>query len=59
MYMNLRPNKHKIIFFNTMTMASLGFIGPPPKILDPLLNLTPPLNLIFCSAPTPLPIILV
>ena len=29
MYMNLKPNKHKRISFNTMTMASLGFIGPP------------------------------
>ena len=36
MYMNLKPNKHKRIYFNTTTMASLGFIGPPP-------------NLIFCS----------
>ena len=36
MYMNLKPNKHKRISFNTTTMASLGFIGPPP-------------NLIFCS----------
>ena len=38
MYMNLKPNKHKRISFNTTTMASLGFIGPP-KILGPLLNL--------------------
>ena len=29
MYMNLKPNKHKIISFNTTTMASLGFIGLP------------------------------
>ena len=34
MNMNLKPNKHKIISFNTANMASLGFIGPP-KILDP------------------------
>ena len=26
MYMNLQPNKHKIISFNTATMTSLGFI---------------------------------
>ena len=31
MYMNLKPNKHKRISFNTTTMASLGFIAPPPK----------------------------
>ena len=30
MYMSLKPNKHKRISFNTTTMASLGFIGPPP-----------------------------
>ena len=41
MYMNLKPNKHKRISFNTATMASLGFIGPP-KILGPTLNLAPP-----------------
>ena len=35
MYMNLTPNKHKRIFFNTTTMESLEFIGPPPKILGP------------------------
>ena len=31
MYMNLKPNKHKITSFNTTTMKSLGFIlvGPP------------------------------
>ena len=51
MYMNLKPNKHKRISFNTTTMASLGFIGPP-KILGHHLNLAPPpppQNLIFCS----------
>ena len=42
MYMNLKPNKHKRISFNTTTMASLGFIAPPP-----------PPNLIFCSGPSP------
>ena len=59
MYMNLKPNKHKRISFNTTTMASLGFIGPPPNILGPLLNLAPLPNLIFCSGPHPPPIILV
>ena len=49
MYMNLKPNKHKIISFNTTTMASLGFIGPLPKILGPPLNLALPRNSIFCS----------
>ena len=34
MYMNLKPNKHKIIYFN-ITMASLGFIGPPLKFSSP------------------------
>ena len=35
MYMNLKPNKHKIIPFNTTTMTLLGFIivGTPPPIL--------------------------
>ena len=35
MYINLKPNKHKIISFNTTTMAPLGFIiaGPPPPPL--------------------------
>ena len=33
--MNLKPNQHKIISFNTTTMTSMGFIGPP-------LNLAPP-----------------
>ena len=44
MHMNLKPNKHKRISFNTTTMASfsLGFIAPPPKILGPPLNLAPP-----------------
>ena len=26
MHMNLKPNKHKIISFNTTNMTSLGFI---------------------------------
>ena len=34
--MNLKPNEHKIISFNTTTMTSLGFIIvgtlPPPLI---------------------------
>ena len=40
MYMNLKPNQHKRISFNT-TMTSLGFIGPP-NILGPPLNLASP-----------------
>ena len=43
MYMNLKPNQHKRISFNTTTMTSLGVHSPPP------LNLAPPLNVIFCS----------
>ena len=50
MYMNLKPNQHKIISFNTTTMISLGFIARP-KILGPPLNLATPTNLIFCSGP--------
>ena len=46
--MNLKPNKHKRISFNTMTMASLGFIGPT-KMLGP-----PPPPLKFSSPPPPL-----
>ena len=42
MYMNLKPNEHKRISFNTTTMTSLGFIAPPPNILGPSLNLAPP-----------------
>ena len=49
--MNLKPYKHKITSFNTTTMTSLGFIGPP-NILGPPLNLALQ-NLIFCSAPLP------
>ena len=30
MYMNLKPNKHKRISFNTMTMAPFEFIAPAP-----------------------------
>ena len=41
MYMNLKPNQHKRISFNTTIMTSLGFIGPLPKILGPPLNLAP------------------
>ena len=47
MYMNLKPNKHKISF-NTTIMVSLGFIAP----LAPL-NLVPSPNLIICSGPPP------
>ena len=42
MDMNLKPNKHKRISFNTTTVPSLGFIGPP-KILEPRAPL------LFCS----------
>ena len=48
MYMNLKPNQHKIISFNTTTMTSLGFIGSP-KSLGPPLNSPSPPNLISCS----------
>ena len=53
--MNLKPNKHKRISFNTTTMASLGFIAPTPKILVLLLNLAPPAPKIqfFAQAPPP------
>ena len=39
--MNLKPNKHKRISFNTTPMASLGFIVSP-KVLGLPLNLAPP-----------------
>ena len=42
MYMNLKPNQHKRISFSTTTMTSLRFIGLPPKILGPPLNLASP-----------------
>ena len=51
MYMNLKPNKHKRISFNTTTMTSLGFIGPPKNFRSPLKCRSPPPNLIFCSGP--------
>ena len=38
MYMNLKPNQHKRISFNTTTMTSLGFIGPPKIQLPPKFN---------------------
>ena len=44
--MNLKPNKHKRISFNTMTMALLGFISPFLKFSSPQKK-----NLIFCSGP--------
>ena len=53
MYMNLKPNKHKRISFNTTTMISLGFIAPS-KILGPLLNLALPLNFLLRSPPPPI-----
>ena len=42
MYMNLKPSKHKRTYFDITIIASLGFIGPPPKILGPPLNLASP-----------------
>ena len=48
MYINLTPKKHKRISFNTTTMASWGFIGPP-KILAPPLKFSSLPNLICCS----------
>ena len=50
MYMNLKPNQHERISFNTTTMTSLEFIGPP-KILGPPFKFSSPSNLIFCSFP--------
>ena len=44
MYMNLKPNQHKIISFNTTTMTSLGFIAPPLN-LAPLPS--PPLSILI------------
>ena len=49
MYMNLKSNKHKIISFNTTTMTSSGFIGPP-KISDP-----PPRPKLYFLLRSPLP----
>ena len=50
--MNLKPNKHKIISFNTTTMALLGFItSPPQKILSYPLNLAPPKIHLFAQVP--------
>ena len=50
MYMNLKPNKHKRISFNTMTMASLGFTAPP-KILGPSLKFRTPQIEFFAQVP--------
>ena len=47
--MNLKPNQHKRISFNTTIMASLGFIVPLLKFQ------VPHPNLIFCSGPPPSP----
>ena len=49
--MNLKPNKHKRIYFNKTTMTSLGFICSPPKILGPPLNLAPPQIQFFAQVP--------
>ena len=45
MYMNLKPNNHKRISFNTTTMASLGFIDLALK------SSSVPQKLIFYSGP--------
>ena len=50
MYMNLKPNKHKRISFNTTTMASLGFTAPP-KILGPSLKFRTPQIEFFAQIP--------
>ena len=50
MHMNLKPNKHKRISFNTTTMATLGFIGPPKHFRSPLKFSSPPkFNFLFTS----------
>ena len=54
MYVNLKPNQHKRISFNTTTMTSLGFIAPP-KILGPPLNLAPPPKKIYFLLRSPSP----
>ena len=48
--MNLKPNKHKRIYVNTTTMASLGLIVLP-KILSPTLNLALPQIQFFAQVP--------
>ena len=48
--MNLKPNKHKRIYVNTTTMASLGLIVLP-KILGPTLNLALPQIQFFAQVP--------
>ena len=48
--MNLKPNKHKRIYFNTTTMVSLGLIALP-KILGPPLNLSLPQIQFFAQVP--------
>ena len=51
MHMNLKPNKHKRISFNTTTMATLGFIGRPKHFRSPLKfsSPSPKLNFLFRS----------
>ena len=53
MYMNLKPNQHKRISFNTTTMTSLGFIGPP-KVLGLPLNSAPPTQISFFAQIPPI-----
>ena len=40
--MNLKPNQHKRIYFNSTTMTSLGFIAPPLKFYVLLKISSPP-----------------
>ena len=42
MYMNLKSNRRKRISFKTLTMASLGFIGPLQNRRSPLKFSSPP-----------------
>ena len=49
--MNLKPNEHKRISFNTTIMTSLVFIGPPPKLFGPPINVAPPQIQFFVQVP--------
>ena len=59
MYVNLKPNQHKRISFNTTTMTSLGFVGPPLNLAPPpptcifLLRSPPPKFYFFAQVPPP------
>ena len=41
MYMNIKPNKHKRIYFKITTMTSLGFTVPPPSNFRSTLKFSP------------------